>query len=349
MFAPHADSRLTGGRIRAKRLLAALALALSLAPGTFIRTELPQNFDDNLYVEAVSDLPETVSANGFRREGVWHLTSPNIEFGGYSALLVPGAGKADLWAFSDRGSRLILSAPDGQSRQTPRLSRVGNRGRLRGTIPDIEAAAHDESTGSYWLAFENSNAIIRYSVASELEALREPPEWRDWPANSGAEAMERLPDGRFIVLQEASNTGLVFDGDPTGDVASFEFRYELPGDYAATDLATLPDGRVLILLRRLAFGYPPFTAALAIGDPRDLAAGHDLPISMLVNLDTLLPRENYEGLAIAPQDDGAIVLWIIADDNRASFQRTLLAKLVWAAPDAHEKAREEIPRAPSNP
>ena len=56
--------------------------------------------------------------------------------------------------------------------------------------------------------------------------------------------------------------------------------------------------------------------------------------------------DNYEGLAVAPGPDGALVLWLISDDNKATFQRTLLLKLLWRPSDSNEKARE-LPRAPS--
>jgi hypothetical protein len=96
-------------------------------------------------------------------------------------------------------------------------------------------------------------------------------------------------------------------------------------------MAQLPDGRLLMLLRDTAWGLPPFTSALAIADPppADPAERTVWRARLLLDLDAILPRENYEGLAIAPQDDGRIAIWLISDDNFSALQRTLLAKLVF--------------------
>ena len=48
-------------------------------------------------------------------------------------------------------------------------------------------------------------------------------------------------------------------------------------------------------------------------------------------------------LAVEPLADGSAVLWLMSDDNRAHYQRTLLLKLIWPG---NEKARETS-RAPS--
>ena len=186
----------------------------------------------------------------------------------------------------------------------------------------------DPASGRTWLALENVNAVLRYDAAGRFEAARRPAEWAGWGKNAGPEAMERLADGRFIVLPEARATGILFPGDPTEEVAARSFAVTIPGDYKATDLAALPDGRVLVLLRKVVLGYPPFTAALGIADPAELERGDVLTVRLLVDLDALVPPENWEGLASESRCDGRVDLWLIADDNSASFQRTLLAKLV---------------------
>ncbi|KLE34854.1 hypothetical protein AAW00_08455 [Aurantiacibacter luteus] len=280
-----------------------------------------------LAIAPVDDLPEAKAIGGFTREGVWQLASPNIDFGGYSALVTLGPGE-DLVAWSDRGMRMAFARPGSGDEGRVRFDRVDDRGPLSSAFPDIEAAMRDPASGRTWLALENANAVLRYDAASRFEAARRPPEWTEWGSNAGPEAMERLADGRFIVLPEARATGLLFSGDPTEEGAAQSFAVSIPHDYDATDLAALPDGRVLVLLRKLALGYPPFTAALGIADPAELERGDALMVRLLVDLDALVPPENWEGLASESRGDGRIDLWLIADDNSASFQRTLLAKLV---------------------
>ncbi|WP_340588278.1 esterase-like activity of phytase family protein [Erythrobacter alti] len=337
-------------KTRKRRLIAAILLAVALAPGTLVRTDIPDRHVLSLGMAELTELPESERYGGFTREGVWELASPNLDFGGYSALLVLDNGER-LRAFSDRGTSLTFARPESPGEFESSFAHVWNRGRLSRTVPDIEAATRDAATGDYWLAFESDHAVIRYSRASELEALREPPEWRDWRVNAGAEAMARLPDGRFIVLPEDGLTGLLYPGDPTRDAEPIRFHVALPGGLVPTDMAALPDGRVMVLMRRVSWGWPPFTAALGIADPNGLQDGDLLEVAQLLDLDRLLPPENYEGLAVQQQANGSHVLWIIADDNLASFQRTLLAKLVWDGhlPQAQEKAREGIPRAPRIP
>ncbi len=327
--------------MRRRKLAVALVIALALAPGTLVRTAIPKGPVIDLTVTPLADLPDARQSGGFHRLGAWELNSPRIDFGGYSALLVPG-GKT-LRAFSDRGNQLTFTAPDQPLGQEVRSTFVWNRGEFSNTLADIEAATRDPVTSDYWLAFENSNAVIRYTIASELGATRAPPEWQGWPENSGAEAMARLPDGAFLVLPERSTTGFLYPSDPTGDVEPVAFEFAVPGGYHPTDMAALPDGRVLVLLRQVVWSVPPFATAIALADPRDLADGDTLDLTLLVELEAILPRENYEALALAGvAKDGTVQLWLMSDDNLSAFQRTLLAKLSWREPDAaHEKAREE--------
>lgn len=318
-------------------------LGMMLAPGTLLRSHIPLEPTADLAITRLTDLPDKRSNGGFTREAVYELSSSRIEFGGYSALLV--LGDATLRAFSDRGKMLTFATPGQPQKREVGFASVWDRGDLSQTPPDIEAATRDPDTGDYWLAFENSNALIRYSIASKYIRSRRPPNWQGWSDNSGAEAMARLPDGRFVILPEAGSIGLLYPSDPTGEVEPLKFRFATPDGYHPTDLAALPDGRVLVLLRQVVWALPPFASAIGIADPRGLTEGGTLDIDLLAQLAPILPRDNYEALALAGvEEDGAVRLWLMSDDNLASFQRTLLAQLTWREEDAegaHEKAREE--------
>ncbi|GGD62304.1 hypothetical protein GRI62_13365 [Erythrobacter arachoides] len=312
----------------ARRALAIAVLVLGLAPGTFVRTPVPEKRADGVEVRRAGDLPPLMQLAGFERVGVWELASPNIDFGGFSALVYLD-GRQRLRAFSDRGIRMTMALPDGPQAGEAQFNAVWERGRLSPTAPDIEAAVRDPASGTYWIASEGTNAVWRYSAASRLEALRQPLEWSRWPENAGPEAMAQLPDGRFLVLPEGHATGVIHPGDPTVEAPARRFAVTVPEAYSATDLAALPDGRVLVLLRHVVAAYPPFTAALGIANPAELDNGDVLMVRLLLDLDSMVPRENYEGMALQPLDDGRMAAWIIADDNLASFQRTLLVKLAF--------------------
>ncbi len=327
---------------RKHRLILAVLLVIAISPVIWLRTNLADLRAEILSFTPVDDVPELTEANGFVREGVWQLESPNIEFGGYSALLQM-SDSGLMRAFSDRGLTMTFGAPDSRRAGEVAFARVSDRGPLNRFNPDIESATSTGEGGDYWIGFEGRHAVIRYSAAGAREAMREPPEWAGWPENSGPEAMARLADGRFLVLPEGRREGLLHPGDPVREEPALRFTFTLPGDYAATDLAPLPDGRVLVLLRQVSWAYPPFSAALGVADPAELEEGGELVVEQVLDLDTLLPRENYEGLAVEQAADGSLTIWIIADDNLASFQRTLLARLTWTppVPAAQAKARED--------
>jgi Esterase-like activity of phytase len=315
-----------------RRFFAALAVALLCAPGTFLRTEVPTARPREIAPVKVQGAGPTPTP-GWEVAGVWQYDADSLLFGGFSALLA--LGDHQLRAFSDRGARFTLTEPDRPAPEPdgrPVLVRQLVVPAYAHDLWDIESATRDPVSARYWLAYENHHAIYRFTVASAPDGIRDLENKVDWTANSGAEAMVRLSDGRFVVLPEGEDYGLIFPGDPVKGAkpARFAFRNPAPG-FAATDVAELPDGRLLMVMRDLAWGYPIFTSRLVIGAaPR--AGGVFAPETAL-QLDPTIPRENYEGIAVRPRSDGRIDVWLISDDNKSAMQRTLLAKLVFD-PDA---------------
>ncbi|TIX49093.1 esterase-like activity of phytase family protein [Alteraurantiacibacter aquimixticola] len=315
------------------RLLAIGLLALALAPGTLLRSDVPETAELGMTVRplAATDLPLT--NGGFTRTGLWELDSENLNFGGYSALLALGPDL--LRAFSDRGSMLTFPAPGTSSDFGTRFANIRDRGEFAGKFPDIESVTRDPATGTYWLGFEVSHSLLRYDAESRLEGGVQPPEWRGWSVNSGAEAMVRLADGRFIVLPEQGRVALLYPGDPVEGAEALAFGFTAPEGYSPTDMGALPDGRVLVLLRKVEMTYPPFSVRLALADPAKIDPEQAWHLEVVADLDALLPRENYEGMAIVPGEGESVTIWLIADDNRSAFQRSLLARLEWT-PESDE-------------
>ena len=271
----------------------------------------------------------------FTVDGVWHLTSPNTHFGGFSALIAPREG--GLLAISDRGRWMRFAAPE-HGLVPARFGALGGEIEAEKRAVDAEAAVHWR--GTTWIAYERSNSIERYRTGTLVDPDQaQPPPMADWPGNRGAETMARLSDGRFLVIGEGSPewTGagfpaLLFAGDPVEGRRAVEFAFVPPDGFRATDAAALPDGRVLILLRRIDGYLPPrFSAALMIADPAKIRPQREWRGEMLANIDGDLPRDNFEGLAVEPRPDGSLTLWLISDNNTAALQRTLLYKLHWDA------------------
>lgn len=315
-------------------MIAALAVAGLVAPTVWLRTPVTKENPASIELEQIAGASET-GAEGWQVEGVWHYSSePSLRFGGFSGLLSVGQGR--LRAFSDRGFLFTFVEPD-RADEGPGSRRIAglpfNDEALYPLLWDIESVTRDPANaGDYWVGFENTHAIHRFSYRTQPEAVRIfDGLTRDWYDNAGLEAMERLSDGRFLILPEGRGEALIFDGDPVEGGAPLILPYANPAEgFAVTDLAQMPDGRVLMLMRDVDWGsYPPFAGKLAIADAP--AAGSDEPLQaeVLFDFEGVLPPENYEGIAVTAEEGGSVAVWIISDDNLAAMQRTLVAKLTY--------------------
>lgn len=320
---------------KASRLTAAIALALLCLPGNCLRTEVSDAMPKQIALEQLAGASE-VATPGWAIEGVWRYSSPQAtrNFGGYSALLPLGGNR--LRAFSDRGTRFTFHEPD-DPRESPETRVVAFQlvdKRYSNELWDIEAATRGGLGGDYWIAFENYHAIHRYSVASERKGVRVLEDDYDWYTNAGAEALVRLSDGRFVAAIEGREEALVFDGDPVEGAAAQLITLEPPrAGFVATDMAQLPDGRLLLLMRDVVWkgwswaSWPPFSSFIAIADPPLGREGEVWTAQIALDLEGVVPAENYEGLTLREEEDGSVAVWLIADDNLSAFQRTLLVKL----------------------
>ena len=312
-------------------MLAALVVAAMCAPGTWLRSAVSEDPNPEISVARIQGETST-SVPGWRVEGVWHYSSaPSLRVGGYSALLT--MGDDTLRAFSDRGFRFTFPAPDvpaGDAR-IPEIERQAMaEERLNWVYWDIESATQDLTTGDYWLGFEFEHAIQRFSDASEPEGLHSLEGAFNWTSNSGLEAMERMSDGSFVAIPEGQRYALLYASDPVEGGELLQIAFETPAEsFAVTDLAQLPDGRLLLLMRNVAWGSPPFEGLIAIADPPSSGSDTAWSPKVALRFDGVIPRENYEGLAVREREDGSVIVWVISDDNISAFQRTLLAKLIF--------------------
>ena len=319
---------ITGTRLRR---IAIVFLAVLAAPGTWLRTPV---VDDSRPILTIAPVAAEVDRIGeFTVDGVWEIDSPNTHFGSYSGLLALADGR--LLAASDRG-RYLRFAPPGAPAHRPEFGAIGGGVEYRKNAVDVESLTADPARKTIWAGYEDSNTIVRFGpdLADGEEAA--PRAMRGWSSNSGPESLARLPDGRFLVLEEGnpggsgSSSGLLFVRDPVDGGEPMRFRYAPPAGYRPVDAAALPDGRVLVLHRRVTIGLPyGFEAKISVADPREIAAGEDWRGREIATLDSPLPVDNVEGIAVAPQGDGSFVVWLISDDNNAALQRTLLYRLVW--------------------
>lgn len=304
-------------------LAALIFLAIGPVPGTVMRFPA-DNLTERAETRALLFAPATRGTMRFIRG--WHLVSPHSRFGGFSALARTGPGQFRLIGDNGYATRLTLDA-EGRVvavRIQPLPTPDGRPARK--TMADSEAMVIASVSGKSWIALEGINQIWRVDAdLSTIEARRKLPRW---PANRGPEAMARLADGRTVVFSEDADDdprgreALLYAGDPAEPgPAPIRFFYDSGARGLVSDAAALPDGRILLVHRRLGFD-PVFTTVIAIVDPADIKQDAVVHSRTIGRVPAAL-AENYEGAAVSIEQ-GRTYLWLVADDNFNAWQRSLL-------------------------
>lgn len=260
------------------------------------------------------------------------LTSPDPAFGGFSAMAVLG----DRVTLLSDGGNVVRFRLDSHGRLSERSFANLAAGPGTGWLKedrDSESMTADPITGRLWVGFERANAIWRFAPGlARGEAHAVPRAMADWPVNSGAEAMTRLPDGGFIVIGERESwpgrkgrAAIHFSGDPTDRPdRGFRFSYIPPAHYDPSDMAVLPDGRLLVLNRRFAVPFA-FSTKLVLIDSRAIRPGAVVRGREIATLASPMVHDNFEGMAVT-REGKATIVWIVSDDNKLFLQRSLLLK-----------------------
>ena len=311
-----------------------LAIILPIIIGGPRSKPLAPNYTEQLTISATPVVldqndPTRVRTGALTLIAGWRLASPSPQFSGWSALHVEGNR---FTAIGDLGTVLrfrlgrfghpvdaqITSLPTGCAQTDDKRTR------------DSESLTSDGR--SWWVGYESRHRLCRLSSDFiKGEAVYTPPDMKNWPKHSGAEAMVRLTDGRFFVFAEAarSNDGtvplLVFAGDPTDPTtAVVKAHYRLPEGYAPTDAAQLPDGRLILLNR--SFSVPRlFESVITIIDPAIVSPGRIVEGRVIARLTPPLLSDNFEGVAVTREGQRTMI-WIISDDNSMTWQATYLLK-----------------------
>ncbi len=325
---------------RSFRILLLLWIAFIMLSGTRI---IYRNNSQNIAALPLMldpDRPKLRQVGGLEFLSAWELGSGNQDFGGISALtaLVDGrfVGTSDAGTLIGFGlsnnSRIdrpfIVPLPDAFGAGKTFLDR------------DSESIAYDANSGRFWVGYEGNGAIRRFSPAfARTEAIGRPAPMKNWSSNSGAEAVVRFNDGRFAIFSEGydrpdgSYEALMFSGDPTepGSIY-FRFGYRPPAGYKITDATELPDGRLLVLNRRISFP-DGFTAIISVLDPAQITQGETISGTPIAALRPPLLVDNMEGITTT-QENGRTIVWMISDNNFMIWQRTILMKFALSEPPA---------------
>lgn len=259
------------------------------------------------------------------------LSSRDEAFGGFSSLSVAG----DHFTLLSDGGNVVRFRMDADYRigepwfgDLPAGPALGWEKRER----DSESMAVDPASGQVWVGFERYNQIWRYAPGLAAPAAgAAPPAMARWEKNGGPESMVRLHDGRFLVIAETDRRDrptrdlLLFAGDPVTqpDRVLLAF-YRPPEGFDPSDATELPDGRVLVLNRRIALPFR-WSAVMTLIDPRGVKPGQVVAGREVARFAAPLTVDNYEGLAVT-REGAATILWMVSDDNQSFLQRTLLMK-----------------------
>lgn len=275
--------------------------------------------------------PKRRRIGALRFIGGWHLTSDTRSFGGLSALDVNGN---QVTALGDGG--IIVRFDLGRFGHASRASiaRLPTEcGKVvRKSDNDTEALTHDSMRTNWWVAYEWNNIVCRVSSDfSKGVAVRQPSAIANWPRKAGAESMTRLADGRFLLISEGGRNGgdvspaVLFDRDPTDPAAvATPLGYRAPDGFKPTDVAQLPDGRILILNRRFAV-TSLFSADLVLLPQISAKPSGILQGQTIARFQSPTVADNFEGLSVSVEN-GKPIIWILSDDNFMRWQRTLLLK-----------------------
>lgn len=310
-----------------RRLLSAALIFLALGPVPGADVRFPEdNWTETAQTRALVFAPAT--GGGMRFVRGWRLVSPHSRFGGFSAIAWTGPGQFLLIGDNGYATRLTLDARGRVAAMQIRPLPTPDGRPARKTTADTEALFIDPVSGKSWVALEGVNQIWRLDAdLAAIESRRGLPPPR-WPANQGPEAMARLADGRTVVFSEDADDdprgreALIFAGDPAAaGPAPIRFFYDSDGRGLVSDAAALPDGRVLLIHRRLGFD-PVFTTIVAIVDPADIKKDAVVHARTIGRVPVPL-AENYEGAAISVEQ-GRTYLWLVADNNFNVWQRSLL-------------------------
>lgn len=326
---------------------ALIFVALGPVPGT-VQRFLVDNLTQRASARPLASAPETSGTMRFVRG--WHLVSPHSYFGGFSGLARTGPGTFRLIGDNGYTTRLVMGARGGVTAVDIRPLPTPDGRRATKAMADTEALLVDPVNGKAWIALEGINQIWRLNAdLTAIESRRRLPEPR-WPANRGAEALARLGDGRTVIFSEDADDdprgteALLYTGDPAvPGPPPIRFFYDSRGKGLVSDAVALPDGRILLVHRRLGFN-PVFTTIVAVLDPAAIAKDAVLRSRTI----GIVPRrlaENYEGAAVTVEGDRTW-LWLVSDNNFNRWQRSLLLQFELVdlpparTPDSKKAARK---------
>ncbi len=308
-----------------------LGMALVLGTGAAAAEPPPPGWDKALAAAApVAVTAEPVAITGGELDGLalggaWVLRGDHRNFGGFSGLVVTGER---LIAVSDKGwwfGATLIEGDGALGLADARLAPMRDGEGDRYTKAGGDAEGLTRLGPRLVVSFERDHRLMFLRETGRMGATIQPRSFEQFRSNKGLEALASLPDGRMIVFAEGADDGgvPVFLVDPAGGVT--EARLPRAGRHSVTGADIGPDGRLYLVLREysLLFGVSIRVMRYRLG-----ADGLPLPASAetLAAFEASSGIDNMEGISLDRGPDGETRLWLIADNNFRSSQRTLLVR-----------------------
>lgn len=272
------------------------------------------------------------------------VTSSQRHFGGISSFVISPDGHQIL-GISDRGLWLVADMVYNQNNHLVNMTNArmaplkGLPEQKRTITRDAEAVTAVDGTG-YVVSFENPHRL-RYFQASSPNNFRSlfaaraqkitfapdlPENFISLPENMGIEALTTMPDGRILAFSE--NT--VTEGSRTlahgwliGHGKVEALSYDISPSYHPTDMATLPDGDILVLERHFSLAKG-MAARLTRLSALSIKAGKTVKGEVIADLAYPFNLDNMEALAIRQNEAGETLIYIMSDNNYNRLQRNLI-------------------------
>ncbi|GEN99505.1 hypothetical protein NSE01_13380 [Novosphingobium sediminis] len=310
-------------------------LILALVPVTWVREPLPPPPSVSIVhrVDLMPGLRKSLPQTGeLTLDGAWQFVSNTRRLATLSGLAQTDGGFV---AVGDRGGILRFSRPDRPGPWRARLDRLAPfESREQGFPIDAESVFVEPATGKLVVGYEDAPMLERFSPDLSRGDKIMLPVLAEWPENQGPEAMTRLADGRTVIVGETYSRWfdltrhpcLIFPGVPRSFEAPARAEFILPSGYRPSEMAQMPDGRMLMLGRYFSVGG--FRSIILMFAPQDVRPGAVITPRVIARIDDPRIRDNFEGMTVTREADGSQMIWLISDGNEMVWaQRTLLLKL----------------------
>ncbi|MCK5424001.1 MAG: esterase-like activity of phytase family protein, partial [Emcibacter sp.] len=253
-----------------------------------------------------------------RYMGGLKITSTKKRFGGISSFVISPDGHQVL-GISDRGHWLVADMVYNHNnhliniknaRMAPLKKNYSQKNR---TVSDAEALTAVDGAG-YVVSFESPHALRYFQAdrpddfgslftarAQKITFASDLPEnYVSLPNNLGIEALTTMPDGRMLAFSESTvnrEGSTQAQGWLIGHGKVEALSYEISPSYRPTDMATLPNGDILVLERHFSLARG-MAARLSRLPAMSIKAGETIKGEVIADLAYPFNLDNMEALAV---------------------------------------------------